>query len=133
MTIYQSGARFAGVGSLRVIVDLFSSYPIPVPPGTTPGVPAGSSPADGGVVRGSDVAGGQQTGESLQSFFMIEGLLAVVLGDVVQSHGSGAHAFPRMAQGLSWFKINGIPACRQGHLASCGHATSGRSWFSMVG
>jgi len=126
----QGAASLGGAGQIvRLIVDHFSSAPIPIPPGTTPGVNNGQ----GIAVRAADVAGGQQTGESLQSFFNVEKLLGVVLGDVVQSHGSIAHAFPRMAQALSWFRINGIGVCRAGHSADCGHQTTGRSWWRMSG
>ena len=41
------------------------------------------------------------------------------------------HDAPVMAQGSDWFKIDGVPVCREGHLASCGHATTGRGWFSI--
>ena len=128
--IQLGGASLGGVGQIvNLIVDHFSSNPIPIPPGTTAGVNNGT----GVAVRAADVAGGQQTGESLQSFFNVESLLGVVMGDVIQSHGSGGHAFPRMAEGLSWFKLNGIPACRAGHNATCGHQTTGRSWWRMSG
>jgi len=135
-------ATFAGQGALpnwvvtdqgtiapASYLDLFSTVPIPIPPGIDPGSPTGT----GVAVRAADQAGGQQTGESLQNFFKVETLLAVVKGDVVQPHGSAAHAMPRMAEGLDWFKINGIPVSRCGHLADCGHPTTGRDWFHLNG
>lgn len=108
---------------------------IPIPPGTTlPGNPLIPGQDLGAAIRASDQAGGQNQA-GLQNFFSIESLLLMVLGDRVNGHaGGGIHsATPTMSQGLAWFKVNGIPACRQGHLATCGHATSGRSWFRMVG
>ena len=128
--IQFGAASMGGVGTIvRLIVDHFSSAPIPIPPGTSAGVNNGT----GIAVRAADSAGGQQTAESLQSFFNVEKLLGVVIGDVVQSHGIAPHNFPRMAQGLSWFKLNGIPTCRAGHSATCGHQTTGRSWWRMSG
>lgn len=73
-----------------------------------------------------DSAGGVITG-ALQDFVTVQGTLWAVLGDAVQPHGTGAHASPVMAQGSSFVRINGIPVCREGHLASCGHASSGSS------
>lgn len=102
---------------------------IGVPPGTTPPSSSGS----GIAIRASDAAGGQQIA-GLQNFFKTEGLLSVVLGDKVNPHGIDIHgASPPMVQALPWFRINGIPTCRQGHQAACGHATSGRSWFHLNG
>ena len=119
-------ASFGGIGQVsKLIMDHFSTTPIPIPPGTTPTTTMGK----GIAVRASDICGGQQTGESLQSFFNVEKLLAVVLGDVVQPHGS--HAYPRMNEALNWFRIDGIPTCRLGQHADCGHVTSGRDWYFL--
>lgn len=78
-----------------------------------------------GISRiGQDAAGGVIVG-ALQDFVRVEGTLWAVLGDAVAGHGPGAHGGPVMAQGSSFVRINGIPACRAGHAASCGHAATG--------
>jgi uncharacterized Zn-binding protein involved in type VI secretion len=150
--IWSGSARFTGAGGLKadairiplqrgslttgspqftgeLAVGSFGP-PISIPAGTT----APSSSGSGIAIQASDMAGGQQTGQTLQSFFKVEKLLAVVLGDLVQDHGQDKHgAQPKMAEGLSWFRINGIPVCRQGHHADCGHETTGRNWFHLLG
>ena len=78
-----------------------------------------------GISRiGIDAAGGVIIG-ALQDFVRVEGALWSVLGDPVAGHGDVPHAAPVMAQGSSFVRINGIPVCREGHLASCGHAATG--------
>jgi len=78
-----------------------------------------------GISRiGIDTAGGVIIG-ALQDFVRVEGALWSVLGDPVAGHGDVPHAAPVMAQGSSFVRINGIPVCREGHLASCGHAATG--------
>ena len=51
--------------------------------------------------------------------------------DPVTGHGNGPHAGPVMAEGSPWMKINGTPVCREGHLASCGHPSTGRPWWRI--
>lgn len=80
------------------------------------------------AVKTLDVAGGQQLGGG-QDWFTVESQPVVVLGDPVAGHGKAPHLAPVMAQGSDWMTIDGKPVCREGHIASCGHATSGRSWF----
>lgn len=78
-----------------------------------------------GISRvGMDSAGGTITG-ALQDFVTVEGALWAVLGDAVAGHGLPPHAGPVMAEGSSFITINGIPVCREGHAASCGHAATG--------
>lgn len=84
------------------------------------------------AVMGLDSAGGTQLNGG-QSFFKVEGQHVVLLGDAVESHPpipphTGA---PTMAQGSGWMTLNGVPVCREGHLASCGHASTGRAWFRI--
>lgn len=80
-----------------------------------------------GISRvGQDAAGGAIIGGG-QAFFRLEGSLVVVLGDAIASHGASPHTAPVMAQGSSFVRINGIPVCRAGHTATCGHAASGSS------
>lgn len=84
-----------------------------------------------GVARKTaDIAGGQQLNGG-QDFVRVDGLLVVLLGDPVQPHGLGEHASPEMAQGSPFVAIGGIPVCRQGHLASCGHATTGSDYVRL--
>jgi len=78
-----------------------------------------------GIARVSlDSAGGAQMGGG-QDFVRVEGALWVLLGDPVTPHGIGLHASPVMAQGSSFVRISGIPVCRAGHLANCGHPSTG--------
>lgn len=82
------------------------------------------------AVVGADSAGGTQLGGG-QSFVTVEGMLVVVLGDPVAGHGQPPHASPVMAQGTPWFTINGIPVCKAGDAASCGHPSTGQAWVNV--
>lgn len=85
------------------------------------------------TVKGLDSAGGQQLAGG-QSFVTAGGNLVVVKGDPVAPHGPVPHSpAPVMAQGCDWLTINGIPVCREGHAASCGHTTTGRDWVQVQG
>ncbi len=78
-----------------------------------------------GIARKTaDTAGGEQLAGG-QNFARIDGQLIVLLGDPVAGHGDGEHASPVMAEGSSFARINGVPICLAGHLASCGHASTG--------
>lgn len=79
---------------------------------------------------GLDSAGGMQLGMQAAKF-KIRGRAVVVVGDRVAGHGEAPHAGPVMAQGTSNFRVGGIPVCREGHSATCGHATSGRPFFRI--
>lgn len=86
----------------------------------------------GVAVKTLDAAGGQHLAGG-QNFVEVEGQLVVVLGDPVLPHGPPPHApMPVMAQGSDWLTIDGVPVCRQGHLASCGHASTGRGWAEII-
>lgn len=81
---------------------------------------------------GVDHAGGMQLGMQGASF-KVAGSAVVLLGDAVQSHPPlpphlGA---PFMVEGASTFRLNGIPVCREGHKANCGHPTTGRPFFRI--
>lgn len=79
-----------------------------------------------------DVAGGNQLA-SLQDFWLVENELVQVIGGVVRPHGPPPHSPPPpMATGSPWFSLNGIPVCRQGDVAVCGHRTTGRPWFFIT-
>lgn len=71
-----------------------------------------------------DSAGGTQLAGG-QDFVRVEGQLWVLLGDPVASHGDAPHNAPVMAEGSPFVRISGTPVCRAGHLASCGHASTG--------
>ncbi len=78
-----------------------------------------------GIARiDQDTAGGILLG-ALQNFVRVEGTLWAVLGDPVAGHGDGIHAGPVMGEGSPFIRINGIPVCRAGHQASCGHPATG--------
>ena len=71
-----------------------------------------------------DTAGGTIIG-ALQDFARVEGTPWAVLGDPVDGHGPSPHDAPVMAEGSPFARINGIPVCRAGHLATCGHPATG--------
>lgn len=79
-----------------------------------------------------DSAAGAQIGAN-QTLVTVEGMLWMVLGDVNEPHYIWPHlpGPDAMAQGSSFVSINGIPVCRQGHLASCGHPTTGADWMKI--
>lgn len=86
-----------------------------------------------GVARRSmDIAAGAQIGAN-QTFVTVQGMLWMVLGDVNAAHGFPPHipGPDAMAQGSSFVSINGIPVCRQGHLAGCGHPTTGADFMKI--
>lgn len=84
-----------------------------------------------GIARMSlDSAGGTQLNGG-QDFARVDGELIVLLGDPVAGHGLPPHAAPVMAQGSSFARINGVPVCRAGHAASCGHTSTGASWARL--
>ena len=78
-----------------------------------------------GVSRTSqDSAGGTITGVLAPNVY-VNGTPIACLGAAVAPHGVGIHAGPVMAQASSSVHANGIPVCRQGDAASCGHAATG--------
>lgn len=85
-----------------------------------------------GIARKTlDSAGGTQLAGG-QSFVTVDAQLVVLLGDPVEPHGPPPHSpSPVMAEGSSFVTINGVPVCREGHLASCGHASTGAAWFTL--
>jgi uncharacterized Zn-binding protein involved in type VI secretion len=86
----------------------------------------------GAARKDVDFARGAQIGVN-QSFVFVEGHLWMVLGDVNQTHGPDPHVPgpDRMVQGSSYVFINGIPVCKEGDKAGCGHPTTG-SAFTFV-
>ena len=86
----------------------------------------------GSACVGVDFAGGVQLGAQAAKF-KVRGNPVVVIGDAVAPHPPAPphSASPVMAEGSAKFRVGGIPVCREGHLASCGHPTSGRSFFRI--
>lgn len=82
----------------------------------------------GAARRSNDTAAGAQVGLN-QDFVTVESVHWMVLGDVNAPHGFPPHipGPDAMAQGSSFVTIGGIPVCREGHCAGCGHPTSGSS------
>lgn len=76
--------------------------------------------------RNVDTAAGPQIGVQ-QIWVTVESELWMLLGDVNQPHAPKPHTpgGDNMAQGSSFITIDGIPVCREGHLAGCGHPTTG--------
>lgn len=85
------------------------------------------------AVKDEDEAGGVQIA-GLQEFVTIDEKLVVVLGDPVTPHPPAPphSAAPVMAEGTDWLRIDGIPVCREGHKANCGHPTTGRGWIRIT-
>lgn len=82
-----------------------------------------------GVARRSvDVAAGAQIGLG-QDWVYVEGHHWMILGDVNEPHLIWRHVPgpDLMVQGSPFVFIDGIPVCREGHLAGCGHPTTGSS------
>ncbi|KIC36553.1 PAAR domain-containing protein [Leisingera sp. ANG-M7] len=86
-----------------------------------------------GISRiGQDAAGGTIV-EALAPTVRVNGSAVAVLGCAVAPHGLGAHAGPVMATASGTVFAEGIAVCRQGDLASCGHAASGSGNVSAGG
>jgi len=87
------------------------------------------------AVKALDAAGGVQTADPGNDWVIVESQPVVVIGALVEPHPpfpphtSG----PPMVTGVSWFTIDGIPVCRAGDSAACGHTTTGRDWFQIDG
>ncbi len=83
----------------------------------------------GGIARRTlDQAGGAQLAGG-QGWFRVDGQPVVLLGDPVAPHGPALHLAPVMVEASVWLRLDGVPVCRAGNIASCGHATTGASWF----
>lgn len=86
------------------------------------------------AVKQLDRAGGVQIlPPPMQDFWFVEDNLVVLIGDLVEAHGPTPHSPPPpMAEGSHWMTINGIPVCRRGDRAVCGHPTTGRTWWKIT-
>lgn len=80
---------------------------------------------------GADSAGGTQLGGG-NDFVTSDGALIVVIGDSITPHPPGGphKNGPVMVGGSSFVTINGIPICRAGDPASCGHSSTGSGVLS---
>jgi uncharacterized Zn-binding protein involved in type VI secretion len=73
-----------------------------------------------GVIRKSvDTAGGKNSVGSPNVF--VNNTSAVRVGDAIESHGRREHGNPIMGAGSATVFVNGIPLCRSGDVANCGH------------
>jgi len=89
-----------------------------------------------GIVRtNDDTAGG--TIRPSQTFAKINGQPIGIIGCPVDPHDpcwvpDPPHCAAVMAQGSAIAKINGIPICRAGDQASCGHPATGQEWARIA-
>lgn len=75
-----------------------------------------------------DLAGG--TTKSIQTWGTLNGQLINTIGAIVFAHEN--HPQNEMVEGSPWFSINGIPVCRMGDKAACGHpAIASQTWFDI--
>lgn len=80
-----------------------------------------------GIARvNQDTAGGTIVGALAPTVF-VNGRPIAVKGAAVVGHGIGAHAGPVMAQHSGTVFAEGIPVCRRGDQATCGHPATGSS------
>ncbi|MEE2635515.1 MAG: PAAR domain-containing protein [Pseudomonadota bacterium] len=78
-----------------------------------------------GVARISqDAAGGTLIGVLAPTVF-VNGTNIAVLGCAVAGHGFPPHDAPVMVSASGTVFAGGIPVCRQGDSASCGHFATG--------
>ena len=78
-----------------------------------------------GVTRvGQDTAGGVVLNGGNSTVF-VNGSPGAVIGCQVSGHGDSPHSGPSMITGSSTVYFSGIPVCRQGDAASCGHTATG--------
>lgn len=87
--------------------------------------------AQGASRTGDDTAGGVIL--PLQSFVRLNGNPWSQIGSPVTPHppcpDPAIHCSAHMITGSSHVRINGIPVCREGDLADCGHASTGQGWI----
>jgi uncharacterized Zn-binding protein involved in type VI secretion len=80
---------------------------------------------NGATRKTIDSAGGRRLTGSADVFVEVKALVRKT--DKVAGHGKSKHAAPVMVKGSSTVFCNGLPACRKGDLASCGHVATGSS------
>lgn len=79
-----------------------------------------------------DPAGG--ISQSIQTWGVLNGRRINVIGTIIFPHPpTPPHTNVNlMVTGSQWFTINGIPVCRMGDFASCGHpALASQHWFQI--
>jgi len=81
--------------------------------------------AKGAMRLNTDEAGGEAILTQNQTVF-VEGDLVMCKGDMVKPHDDSAELTP-MVEGCPKIFINGIPVCREGDKAKCGHPATGSS------
>ena len=78
-----------------------------------------------GIARvGADSAGGTQLQGTNFSVF-VNGMPAQVLNGPVEGHGDSPHNSPTMSSASYTVFCAGMPVCRAGDVASCGHVSTG--------
>lgn len=78
-----------------------------------------------GIARvNQDTAGGTIVGVLAPTVF-VNGRPIAVQGAAVVGHGTAAHAGPVMSQHSATVFAQGIPVCRAGDQATCGHPATG--------
>lgn len=70
---------------------------------------------------GVSVAGGTVSGPGAEGTVFVDGVPLSLVGDLIAPHGTGTHSSAEMASGSTAVFADGIPACREGDLASCLH------------
>lgn len=81
---------------------------------------------------GTSIAGGVVSGPGATTV-LVEGSPISIVGDLVASHGAGAHAAASIVSGSGTVLAQSTPVDRVGDLASCGHAISTGSATVQVG
>lgn len=77
-----------------------------------------------------DLAGGPVIAS--QTFFTVNNLPVVRLGDIVTPHGDSPHDSALMVGHSPWFTVDGIPVCKTTDLASCGDLLAGTNdWMEV--
>ena len=78
-----------------------------------------------GISRvGVDSAGGLFN-QALVPSVRVNGVPIVVRGATITPHGIGIHNSPNTLGASSTVRAGGIPVCRTGDVATCGHAGTG--------
>lgn len=79
-----------------------------------------------------DFCGGAALVPPQQTWFKVDGQPVALLGQAVTPHGSDVHAAASILNTAGFmFKIGGVTPVRQNDIATCGHVTTGRTWFQV--
>ncbi len=74
----------------------------------------------------TDSAGGVVLGGS-NTTVLVNGVPGAVITTPITPHGDGSHATPQMVGSSTSVFFSGLPVCRVGDSASCGHQATGSS------